>query len=377
MEHPMPVEQLSAPVAKICGPSAPPQLKAMAASGLAPLGPKDLLTVLYFFAYDKEQNLIDKATQSLQKLPEKVLFGALEQLGVEQVLDGLSKLLIKRSAAIEKILLNQATAPVTVTWIASQTRDEKNLEIVASNEQRLLEHPDIIEAFYKNIAARMSTADRIIELAVRNGIELKGIACFAEVKAAIQGELITEPSNEPTPDDHLFRQTMDREEWKELDETEIDEAIEAREEGEEGKEETIEKVEQLEKSLARMPMSAKIRLATLGSSNQRAVLIRDSNKLVTMAVIKSPGIRESEIMQYSKYRSLPEEALRFMATKRDWIKHYPVKLNLIQNPKCPIEYALRFLAHLRPPDLRSIERDRNVPNAISRAAKQLREKRTK
>ncbi len=56
MEHPMPVEQLSAPVEKICGPSAPPQLKAMAASGLAPLGPKDLLTVLYFFAYDEDEN---------------------------------------------------------------------------------------------------------------------------------------------------------------------------------------------------------------------------------------------------------------------------------------------------------------------------------
>jgi hypothetical protein len=126
-----------------------------------------------------------------------------------------------------------------------------------------------------------------------------------------------------------------------------------------------------------MPISSKIRLATLGSSNQRAVLIRDANKLVSMAVIKSPGIRESEVMQYSKYRSLPEEALRYMASKRDWIKHYPVKMNLVQNPRCPIEYALRFLTHLRPPDLRAIERDRNVPNAISRAAKQLREKRTR
>jgi hypothetical protein len=377
MEHPIPVEQLPAPVVKICGPNAPAQLKAMAASGLAPLGPTDLLTVLYFFAYDKEQNLIDKATESLKKLPDKVLLGAVEQLAVEQILDGLSRLLIKRSSAIEKVLLNQATAPSTVTWIASQTRDEKNLEIVAANEQRLLEFPDIIAAFYNNKAARMSTADRIIELAVRNGIELKGIACFAEVKAALQGELVAEPSDEPTPDDNLFKQTMEREEWKELDETKIDEAIDAGEEGIEGEEETIEKVEQLQQSLSSMSISSKIRLATLGSSTQRAILIRDSNKLVTMAVIKSPGIRESEVMQYSKYRSLPEEALRYMVSKRDWIKHYPVKLNLVQNPKCPIEHALRFLQHLRPPDLRSIERDRNVPHAISRAAKQLREKRSK
>ncbi|MCP4197164.1 MAG: hypothetical protein GY762_08440 [Proteobacteria bacterium] len=377
MEHPLPVDQLPAPVQKVCGPDAPPPLKAMAASGLAPMGPTDLLTVLYYFAYDEQQDLTDKATASLKKLPDKVLLGALEQLSVEQVLDGLTRLLVKRSAAIERILLNQATASLTVTWIASHINDERNLEIVASNEARLLEHPEIIAAFYNNKAARMSTADRMIELAIRNGIELTGIACFAEVKAAIQGELIAEPSDEPTPDDTLFKQTLEREEWNELDEKAIDEAIDAREEGVEGKEETIEKVEKLELSLAQMPISSKIRLATLGSSNQRAVLIRDSNKLVTMSVIKSPGIRESEVMQYSKYRSLPEEALRYMATKRDWIKHYPVKLNLVQNPKCPIEYALRFLTHLRPPDLRAIERDRNVPNAITRAAKQLREKRTR
>jgi hypothetical protein len=377
MEHPLPVDQLPAPVQKVCGPDAPPPLKAMAASGLAPMGPTDLLTVLYFFSYDKQQNLADKATASLEKVPDKVLLGALEQLSAERVLDGLSRLLIKRPVAIERVLLNQATAPLTVTWIASQTKNEKNLEIVASNEQRLLENPEIIEAFYKNTAARMSSADRMIELAIRNGIELKGIACFAEVKAAIQGELIAEPSDQPTPDDNLFKQTLEREEWKELDEKAIDEAIDAREEGLEGKEETIEKVEKLEQSLAQMPISSKIRLATLGSSNQRAVLIRDSNKLVSMAVIKSPGIRESEVMQYSKYRSLPEEALRYMASKRDWIKHYPVKMNLVQNPRCPIEYALRFLTHLRPPDLRAVERDRNVPNAITRAAKQLREKRAR
>ena len=79
MEHPLPVEQLPAPVVKVCGPSAPPPLKAMAASGLAPLGPTDLLTVLYVFIYDKEHKLEQKATASLDKLPDKVLLGALEQ----------------------------------------------------------------------------------------------------------------------------------------------------------------------------------------------------------------------------------------------------------------------------------------------------------
>jgi hypothetical protein len=52
-----------------------------------------------------------------------------------------------------------------------------------------------------------------------------------------------------------------------------------------------------------------------------------------------------------------------------------VKLNLVQNPRTPIQDALRFLNHLRPHDVRGLERSRDVPQAIANAAKNLRAKR--
>ncbi len=375
MEHPIPVESLSPQVIKVCGPQAPPQLKDMAAGGLAPLGPVDLVTALYVLSYDPDKGIKDKAGASLLGLPDGMLNGALEQVADEYVVDGLCRLLIKRPLSIEKILLNSVTNDETAKWIATSSDNERVLETVAANEERLLRCPQIIEALYTNKTTRMSTVDRAVELAVRNDIELKGIACFNEVKASIKGELIPEATEERTPDDSMFQDNLEGDEWKELDEDQINEAYETIEKGEEEKTETVKKVETLEQSLARLTISAKIRVATLGSAGQRSILIRDANKLVSMAVVKSPGIRESEIMQYCTFRSLPQEAVRYMASNREWTKHYIVKLNLVQNPKCPLDISLRFLQHLRMNDVSVLMRSKNVPAAISKAAKQLRNKR--
>ena len=53
----------------------------------------------------------------------------------------------------------------------------------------------------------MSTADRLIDLAARNGVVLHGIPAFKEATIALQGELIPEASDEPSPDDLLFQET--------------------------------------------------------------------------------------------------------------------------------------------------------------------------
>ncbi|MCP4600642.1 MAG: hypothetical protein GY847_08950 [Proteobacteria bacterium] len=375
MEHPVSVDKLSPQVAKVCGPGAPPPLKAMAADGLAPLGPIDLVTVLYVLAYDGDKKLADKAAASLAGMPEGVLSGAVDKIQNEQVLDGLVRLLVGRPGTMEKAVLNRSLADETALWIAAGTGNEKILDTIATNEERLLRYPLIIEALYNNKAARMSTVDRAVELAVRNDIELSGIASFAEVKAAITGEPITESEKETNLDDSFFKENMDQSNQADLDEEEVDKALSAREKGKKEETETARKIETVEQTLSQLSIAAKIRVATLGSGSQRAVLIRDSNKLVSMAVVRSPGIRESEILQYSRFRSLPEEVVRYMSGNREWTKHYQVKLNLVQNPRCPLEISMRFLPHLRANDVRALERDKNIPGAIAKAAKQLRAKR--
>jgi hypothetical protein len=375
MEHPAPLEQLPPQVAKICGPQAPAQLKQMAASGLAPLGPVDLVTALYALSYDADQKLADTAGQTLAKLPDAALIGALDQQLSAHVLDGIADRLLRREDATQKILLSPQLADETVVRLTAKLRSETLLEVVAANEQRMLRCPEIIEKLYFNRAARMSTVDRAVELAVRSGLELDGIPSFAEVKAALEGELIMEAAEEPTPDDLMFMSMLSSDELASLGEELVDETLEAQALGEGSGSEAERQVQQAQQSLANLTVSQKIRLAMLGNATQRSVLIRDSNKLVTMSVLRSPAIRDSEVIRYSQARSLPEEALRYIASKRDWTKNYQVKLNLVKNPRTPIHDALRFLQHLRPHDARGLERSRDVPQAIAAAAKNLRQKR--
>ena len=372
MEHPVSLDTLPVGVKKICNSKAPPQLKAMAAGGLAPLKPEELATVLYLLSYDDDEKISRKAEQSLRGMPPNVLLGVLEKLSHPTVIDGVAHLVELAPKSAQQILLNRHTSAETVVFLVSVIQDDRTLEMVAANESRLLQSPEIIEALFHNPKTRMSTVDRAVELAIRNGIELTGIPTFTELKAAITGELIPEPTEAPTPDDIMFEKGLSAEEWKTLDEESVDAVYNGEEES---AEETQEKVASVEQSLSKMNISSKIRIATLGNATQRSLLIRDSNKLVVLAVLKSPALNESEVRRFSRFKTLPDEAVRFIASNREWTKHYSVKLNLVQNPRCPIEYTLRFMPHIRVPELRGLSRDKNVPQAVARAAKQLLQKR--
>lgn len=379
MEHPVQIEGLSPQAMRILDPNAPAPARMMAASGMAPLQPKELVSVLYTLSYGTDTTIGDKARATLFDLPPNVLLETISGDLHAGVLDGIAKILIRRDEAIERIVLNRAAAPETIVNISQKATSEKILEMICANEQRLLAHPQIIEALYHNKHSRMSSVDRIVELAIRNDVELKGIAAFEEVKKALEGELIFEASEEPTPDDIGFQEAVKTAEENEMDTETVEDALEAmNKEGEETvNEETQKKVANLSASLHEMTISQKIRTATLGNASQRSMLIRDSNKLVIMAVLKSPGVNDSEVRRYSMLKSLPEEAVRFIANKRDWTKQYSVKLNLVTNPRTPVEYSLRFMTHLRPNDLRGIERSKDVPGVVRNAAIELRKKRSK
>jgi hypothetical protein len=247
-------------------------------------------------------------------------------------------------------------------------------ELVAVNEQRLLAHPEIIEKLYMNKATRMSTADRILELAVRNRVELKGIPAFKEAAAAIGNELIAEPSPEPTPDDIHFRETA-----KVAESISLDPSVEDthRLDEDSGDEVVESKFAPLYKQIADMTISQKIRTAMLGTASARLILIRDPNRLVAQAAIKSPSIQENEVVRISASRNVSEEVLRVIALDREWTRSHQIKVNLVQNPRTPFAFAAKLVPHLREHELKAIARSKNVTGAVSTAARQQLSRRNK
>jgi hypothetical protein len=115
----------------------------------------------------------------------------------------------------------------------------------------------------------------------------------------------------------------------------------------------------------------KIRLATVGNAYCRQVLIRDSNRLVAMSVIRSPAITDMEVVAAAANRAVCDDVIRFIANSREYTKDYAVKQALVNNPKCPLSSSLRLLSFLHPSDLKTLSRSRNIPGALATAAKKL------
>ncbi|HKQ98640.1 MAG TPA: hypothetical protein VJV75_12255, partial [Candidatus Polarisedimenticolia bacterium] len=123
--------------------------------------------------------------------------------------------------------------------------------------------------------------------------------------------------------------------------------------------------------IMRLNVAERQLLAMKGSGEERAILIRDTAKLVSMSVLKNPRISDTEITRYAAMRNLHEDILRQIASNREWTKTYAVVLNLAKNPKTPPGLTLQFLARLGTRDLKIIAGDKNVAELVRRNARSL------
>jgi hypothetical protein len=198
---PLDPSQLSAAAQRALGPG-PGRM--MAARGLLPLAPADQVAVLYQLSLDAESNLAQSARATAAGMPEKLLAQTLASPGVDpRVLDFFAQLIADKPAVFDAIALNPSVADATIATLASRA-GSREVDQIAQNEERLLRHPEIIAAMYMNRRARMSTIDRVVELAVRNNVRVPGLAAWDEVARALTGEAA--PSS--APDDTLFDAVM-------------------------------------------------------------------------------------------------------------------------------------------------------------------------
>lgn len=359
--------QLQGPAQKIAAPTAPPKLQEMAAKGIAPgVKPADMVALLVILSASDRPSVKETAEKTLAALPDPLLNGALAVGDLHPaVIEALARAYPERLEVLEKLIAMPQIHGETVEELA-KTGSEAVTELIATNEDRLLKNQRIIELLYLNRRTRMSTADRLIDLAVRNGLTLTGIPAFKEAAAAIQDELIPMASDEPTPDDLLFQETQELAE-RLAAETAADEDTHRL--NDTGEEEVADKFAPLYVRIANMTMSQKVRRAILGTKEERMLLVRDRNRVVATAAIRSPLLQENEVVLISRNRNMSEDVLRVIATSPEWTKSYGVKKNLIENPKTPTSISTRMITQLREADLRHLAKNKNVPGAVQEAAR--------
>ncbi len=121
----------------------------------------------------------------------------------------------------------------------------------------------------------------------------------------------------------------------------------------------------------RMNVAQKVKFAFRADKEGRTLLLKDTSRLVVLAVLNSPKITEQEIEAVAKSRNVSDDILRAVARKKEWMGNYAIKLGMAGNPKTPIAIAMSQLPLLKTRDLGFLGKDRGVAEAIRNAAQRL------
>jgi hypothetical protein len=116
--------------------------------------------------------------------------------------------------------------------------------------------------------------------------------------------------------------------------------------------------------LAAMNFPQRLRAAMKGTREQRAILIRDPNKLICATVLSSPKVSVPEVEGFARMQNVSEDVLRIIGSNRAWLKSYGVVLALTKNPKTPLTLSMNLMTRLTAKDLARLSVDRNVPEAL-------------
>jgi len=120
--------------------------------------------------------------------------------------------------------------------------------------------------------------------------------------------------------------------------------------------------------IAKLDIRGRITLAMRGSKEDRSILIRDSTKLVAIAVLESPKISDGEVEKIALQKNVLEAVLRAIPMKRRFAKNYSIMRNLVYNPRTPLDLSLGLMKNLLIHDLKNLSGNKEISDTIRKVA---------
>ena len=356
---PLSAEFLPPNLRKHVDPQAPVPIRMMAAKGLVPFSASDMVGALYLLSFDSDASVRATAAKTLTSLPDRLLSTALRDEEIKpEVLRYCLEAFAHRDDYVELLVLNAGTPDDAVAKVASVCQ-LRVAEIIGQNQLRILRYDDILRNLCRNPNALASLIDGVCDFAVRNGMVLEDVPQIQAARVRVFGPEVLQkpPERGPTAEELVAEYA----ELREQDAFPVEEGKRVR----------------FSQRVSKMSVSEKIKLATVGNKEARGLLARDSNRLVAVAVIRSPRITAGEVLGMANNRAVAEDVLRVIYGNREWTKNYALKLALAKNPKTPLAIAMRYLSSLREADIVSLARNKNIPSGIQMVAKKMVEKKKK
>ena len=333
---------------------APLDVRLLAASGALPLPPVELLTVLFVLAHDAEAPVKERAQKSIERLPDTVMSAALGGAAHPAVLSYCAHAFRDLPERLEAIALNATADDATIAFLAGLPH-RRVVEIVSNNQERMLRCPEIVDALGQNPLTGRAVIDRILGFL---GLERRA----EEVVDDLDGDVLPPPA--PVNDAEaraVLNAVLGEDVSGFAQELVVDSGAPLDEEA----------TKNLHALVQKMSVFDKIKLARLGNQEARSLLVRDRNKLVAAAAVRSPKVQEQEVVAFAKARNVSDDVLRIISSNREWTRGYQVKLALASNPKTPQQTAIKFLNYLQERDLRSLMKSKEVSSAVATHARRL------
>lgn len=369
---------------KHLAPDAPMPMRMMAAKGMAPLPPREMVIVLCGLSLDGDEKLANSARESLAKLPDRLLGPALSADLPPEALGIVSVAMLEREDMLEALALNRSTPDDALAEIADRVPGKIG-EILIANQERCLRSRALVDGLRRNPEIIRSSKDRLFDFLVRAGVIYDDMSEIQEAFTRLSPSEMIQMSDSVALPKSVLALTKDGASPEEIAEAagededldgleELELEVEQVKEGNDAFKEMAEENEgavPMLKLINNLNTAQKIALAMKGNKEARAILIRDTNKMVSAATIRSPRITEQEVVQAANSRQVADDVIRYIAGSRELSRSYTVKVALAKNPKTPQPTAIKLLTLLRQAELKGIAKSKNVSSAISTQAKRM------
>jgi len=330
----------------------PRELRLMGAQGALPLKPADVLELLHFLLDDADSVVRETAEASLAAFPKDELLPIVKDRGTLPAVLGWA-LSDRDEREVREAVLQNVSTPDEAIEAAAPALITELAELVVINQVRLLRRTSLLEAVESNPSLNNDQRRRLREL--RESFRI--------------GEQPAEAAPPPPPPPPVA-EPLEPEEPAVVAEgpiTEDEALVRYLSDDERQQEDKVSAVQRL----YRLNTAEKVVTALKGTREERAILIRDPNRIVAVAVLGSPRVTDPEIEAFAGMKSVSDGILRQIGNNREWTRRYGVVSNLVRNPRTPVGIAIGMVSRLTPKDLKSVAVDRNVPEVIRKQAQRF------
>ena len=331
-------------LAAIEGGQAPRKILEFAARGFVPLSPAELVRAVGTILALGDGELSPLCEETFRSFDASTLLEAAraKEARPEQ-LDAIARR-THDGKTLETVIQHRSVSNATLVWLARRLPPELQ-DVLVTNQARLLAAPEIVESLFEN--AELSAdirrrADEFLEefFLKKEREEAESLPEAEEVEeapgpaeAAKTAAATAAAASAAAPEEEASKEGLLR--------------------------------------LSNLSVAQRIRVAFRGTREERLYLVRDTNRLVSTAVLKSPKTNEADAEVIANMKSVSEDVLRALAQRREWLKKYSLMAAIVRNPRSPIDVTLGLVPRLSQKDQVTLSTDRNVPEVVRVTAKRI------